>query len=84
MEGKKRERKEENCFSLVWWLTPLILALWRQRQADPLEFKASLVYKVSSRTAELHREMLFPSITSPTAKKATFKKSLLESLLSFS
>ena len=30
---------------------PLILALGRQRQVDLCEFKASLVYRVSSRTA---------------------------------
>jgi hypothetical protein len=33
-----------------WWPTPLITALGRQRQAIS-EFEASLVYKVSSRTA---------------------------------
>jgi hypothetical protein len=32
------------------WRTPLVPALGRQRQAD-FEFEASLVYKVSSRTA---------------------------------
>jgi hypothetical protein len=31
---------------------PLISALRRQRQADLYEFKVSLVYKVSSRTAK--------------------------------
>jgi hypothetical protein len=35
---------------LVWWHTPLIPALRRQRQQIS-EFEASLVYKVSSRTA---------------------------------
>ena len=30
--------------------TPLIPALGRQRQADLYEFKASLIYRVSSRT----------------------------------
>jgi hypothetical protein len=34
----------------VWWCTPLIPALRRQRQVIS-EFKSSLVYKVSSRTA---------------------------------
>ena len=34
-----------------WWHTPLILALGSQTQADLCEFEASLVYKVSSRTA---------------------------------
>jgi hypothetical protein len=33
-----------------WWRTPLIPALGRQRQADS-EFEASLVYRVSSKTA---------------------------------
>ena len=34
------------------WHTPLIPALGRQRQADS-EFEASLVYRVSSRTARI-------------------------------
>lgn len=34
-----------------WWLTPLIPALERLRQADLREFEASLVSTVSSRTA---------------------------------
>ena len=29
----------------LWWCTPLIPALGRQRQVDLCEFKASLVYK---------------------------------------
>ena len=28
-----------------WWYTPLIPALWRQRQVDLCEFEANLVYK---------------------------------------
>jgi hypothetical protein len=35
--------------SPAWWRTPLIPALGRQRRIS--EFKASLVYRVSSRTA---------------------------------
>jgi hypothetical protein len=34
----------------AWWLRPLIPALGGQRLADFCEFKASLVYIVSSRT----------------------------------
>ena len=37
--------------SEAWWYVPLIPALGRQTQADLCEFKASLVYKASSRTA---------------------------------
>ena len=33
-----------------WWFMPLIPVLGRQRQVDLREFKASLVYRVSSRT----------------------------------
>jgi hypothetical protein len=35
----------------MWWPTPSIPALWKQRQEDLCEFEASLVYKESSRTA---------------------------------
>jgi hypothetical protein len=34
----------------------LILALWRQRQEDICEFKASLVYMVSSRSVRTTQE----------------------------
>jgi len=33
-----------------WWSMPLVLELGRQRQVDLCMFKASLVYRVSSRT----------------------------------
>jgi len=36
----------------LWWPTPLIPELRRQRQAELCEFKASLVYRVNSRTAK--------------------------------
>ena len=39
-------------FNWAWWNMPLILALGRQRQEDLCEFKASLVYRMSSRLAE--------------------------------
>jgi hypothetical protein len=38
-------------FNRWWWPMPLISALRRQRQVDLIEFEASLVYRVSSRTA---------------------------------
>jgi hypothetical protein len=34
-----------------WWCTPLIATCGRQRQADLWAFEASLVYRMSSRTA---------------------------------
>ena len=37
--------------SVLWWHIPLIPALGRQRQEDLCEFKTSLVYRGSSRTA---------------------------------
>lgn len=33
-----------------WWRTPLVPTLVRQRQVDLYELKASLVYRVNSRT----------------------------------
>ena len=35
----------------MWWHTSLIPALGRQRQTDLCEFKTSLVYRASMRTA---------------------------------
>ena len=35
---------------MQWWHMPLIPGLERQRQTDLCEFKAILVYRVSSRT----------------------------------
>ena len=42
----------------MWWRTPLIPALRKQRQAIS-EFEASLVYKVSSRTARAIKRKAF-------------------------
>ena len=39
--------------SQAWWRMPLIPALRWQTQADLCEFKASLVYKTSSRTTRV-------------------------------
>jgi hypothetical protein len=46
----------EHCFR--WWHVPLIPALGKQKQAELCEFKASLVYRMRSRTAKEHREIL--------------------------
>ena len=46
-------KKDEPTFTIngqATWCTPLIPALGRQRQEDFCEFKASLVYRASSRT----------------------------------
>jgi hypothetical protein len=48
---KKSELRFMFIFSQAQWCTPLVPALRRQRQMDLCEFKASLVYIVSSRTA---------------------------------
>jgi hypothetical protein len=59
--------------SWAWWNRPLIPALGRQRQADfrqISEFKASLVYKVSSRTAStIQRNPVSKNQTKPNQTK---------------
>jgi hypothetical protein len=65
---------QKSAFGRVWWHTPLIPALGRQRQAIS-EFEASLVYKVSSRTA---RAIQRNPVSNPSPPQ---KKSLLSGLL---
>ena len=36
----------------MWWHTPLISTLGRQRQVNPCEFKDNLVYRVSAMKAK--------------------------------
>ena len=47
---EKKKRKKTN-LGQAWWHMALILALGRQRQVDLCEFKGSLDYIASSRTA---------------------------------
>ena len=50
------------------WRTPLIPALWRQRQVDLCEFEASLIYRVSSRTAKVTQRNTFSNNKNKTNK----------------
>ena len=47
-----------NISAELWWHTPLIPALRRQRQVGLYEFKASLVYRISSRIARATQRTL--------------------------
>ena len=49
-----------------WWHTPLIPALGRQRQLDLCEFKASLVFRASSRTGSKATEKTCLKTTATT------------------
>ena len=57
---KSQRLSQFNCFEFnkypklvrQWWCTPLIPGLGRQLQIDLCEFKASLVYLVSSKTLD--------------------------------
>jgi len=55
-----------------WWCKLLIPALRRQRQVDLCEFKASLVYRVSSRTGRAaQRNMSWTNKTKPMNQTKT-------------
>jgi hypothetical protein len=45
------DRFRKHYIARWWWYMPLIPAFSRQRHVDFFEFKVSLVYKISSRTA---------------------------------
>jgi hypothetical protein len=64
--------------SRAWWRTPLIPALGRQRQADLCEFEASLVYRVSFRTARATQKNLVLKNKTKQSKEYTL---LLKSLV---
>ena len=49
--NKTKAMKKRIYSCQAWWCTPLNPALGKQRQAELCEFKASLVYRASSRTA---------------------------------
>jgi hypothetical protein len=70
LKSCKRTRELAQCnvknMCRAWWCMPLIPALGRQRQRIS-EFKASLVYKVSSRTARATQK-------NPVSKKTKKKK----------
>ena len=42
----------------VWWHTPLIPGLWRQKQEDLCKFKASLVYTVELQDNQSQRDLV--------------------------
>jgi len=53
--------------SWAWWCSPLIPALRRQGKLDLYEFKASLVYRTSSRRAKaIYKE---PCLEKPKTKQ---------------
>jgi hypothetical protein len=57
----------------LWWRTPLAPVLWRQRQVD-LRFKASLVNRVSSRTARATQKNSVSKKQNKTKQNKTHKK----------
>jgi hypothetical protein len=58
-----------------WWCMPLILALWRHRQADHCELEASLAYRESSRIARTsQRNPVLKNLKPPSPQKGKKKK----------
>jgi hypothetical protein len=64
-----------------WWRMPLIPALKRQRQADLYEIKASLAYRVSSRTAKSTQRNPTLKTNNNNKNKTTKLKFLLKVLV---
>ena len=97
--GKNPKKKIYFCWDLKkkitylfrWWAyTPLIPVLGRRRQVNLCSFEASLVYRMSSRTAGalLHREILFqkqnktkPNNRTPTQATEPFLKLCCDKML---
>jgi hypothetical protein len=57
----------------VWWYVPLAPARGRHRQVNVCEFKAKLVYRVSSRIARVAQR---DPVLKSQAKENTLKKSV--------
>jgi len=57
-----------------WWYMTLIPALRRQRQVELCEFEASLVYRVSSRTARAAHRHPVSKTNQPTNQTTTTTK----------
>jgi hypothetical protein len=62
-KNKAKRKSQTRTRHWIWEHMPLILELWRQRQADLSEFKTSLVYTASSHYSGIHCDTLSQSQT---------------------